>query len=443
MAYERNDGRDYRDYRGPDARGRGQDGGPDDRGFFERAGDEVRSWFGDEEAERRRRQDERYDERSDRGGAGYDRDTRYGGERYGSDRNPGSQGFGGRTTYGDRDYRGGRDENRDRGGYRPEPGQYARYQPGGYSAPTEYPSWARSNRDEGGRGGGYGGGNRYDPVSGRNDGGRQFTDDFSSEDRTRSSAGGYGSREAYRGGSGQDQDNGRYRGQDSYGSGHREAGRYGAGRSGSDRYGYDRDRRPSGDDDHGHYHDWRSQQIESFDRDYDEYRRENRSRFESEFATWRQTRQGQRDTLAKVKEHQEVVGSDGQHVGTVDHVRGDHLLLTKNDRDAGGHHHAIPGSWVQSVDDKVTLSKSAADAKREWREAEERGGLFGGDRDTGGSATRTGAAMSAGTASTGSTGGSAFGGLGSGTTSGSADRVTTTGNASGDTTTGQDGSGTR
>lgn len=102
------------------------------------------------------------------------------------------------------------------------------------------------------------------------------------------------------------------------------------------------ERYDSGTDDH--YGNWRRGQIASLDRDYDEYRRENRTKFENEFSSWRTNRQGQRDSLNKVEEHMDVVGSDGEHVGTVDKVRGDRILLTKNDRDAGGHHHSIPSS---------------------------------------------------------------------------------------------------
>lgn len=36
------------------------------------------------------------------------------------------------------------------------------------------------------------------------------------------------------------------------------------------------------DDDYG---SWRRSQIAAFDRDYEEYRRENRSKFENEFST--------------------------------------------------------------------------------------------------------------------------------------------------------------
>ncbi|MGP7796448.1 DUF2171 domain-containing protein [Sphingomonas sp. CLY1604] len=131
------------------------------------------------------------------------------------------------------------------------------------------------------------------------------------------------------------------------------------------------------------YHSWRRGQIQSLDRDYDEYRRENRSKFHNEFGTWRTNRQGQRDALNKVEEHMDVVGSDGEHVGTVDKVRGDRILLTKNDADAGGRHHSIPSSWLQTVDSKVTLSKSAADAKAAWRDEERSQALFGDDSDDG------------------------------------------------------------
>lgn len=132
------------------------------------------------------------------------------------------------------------------------------------------------------------------------------------------------------------------------------------------------------------YRSWRDRQIESLDRDYDEYRRENQSKFDQEFTGWRQTRQTQRSSLNQVREHQEVVGSDGQHVGTVDKVRGDRIILTKNDQDAGGHHHSIPCSWIQTVDDKVTISKTAEQAKSHWRDEEQRSALGSdGDRSDG------------------------------------------------------------
>jgi len=77
----------------------------------------------------------------------------------------------------------------------------------------------------------------------------------------------------------------------------------------------------------------------------------------------------------------EVVGTDGDHVGTVDKVRGDRIILTKDDSDAGGHHHSIPSRWIESVtDQKVTIRKTAEQAKAHWRD-EERSGAFFGEKD--------------------------------------------------------------
>jgi len=73
----------------------------------------------------------------------------------------------------------------------------------------------------------------------------------------------------------------------------------------------------------------------------------------------------------QIKEHAEVVGSDGQHVGTVDHMEGaDRIKLTKRDQDAQGQHHYIPLSWVKSVDGtQVRLVKTRDEAEREWQAA--------------------------------------------------------------------------
>jgi hypothetical protein len=130
-----------------------------------------------------------------------------------------------------------------------------------------------------------------------------------------------------------------------------------------------------GDDD---YHSWRASQIAALDRDYDEYRRENQQRFSNEFGTWRSERQTQRSSLARVTEHMDVVGSDGEHIGTVDKVRGDRIILTKSDPDAGGRHHSIPSRWIDRVDDRVIVRKTAEEAKAHWRD-EERSAFFGGD----------------------------------------------------------------
>lgn len=125
------------------------------------------------------------------------------------------------------------------------------------------------------------------------------------------------------------------------------------------------------------YRSWRDTQVSAFDRDYDEYRQENSQRFQSEFSAFRTERQTQRDSLTRVTEHMEVVGSDDEHVGTVDKVRGDRIILTKSDPDAGGHHHSIPSRWVSSVDGKVKLRKTASEAKQAWRDEEDKQAMFG------------------------------------------------------------------
>jgi hypothetical protein len=70
----------------------------------------------------------------------------------------------------------------------------------------------------------------------------------------------------------------------------------------------------------------------------------------------------------EIQEHMEVVGSDGKHVGTVDHMEGaDRIMLTKDDPKAGGRHHLISMDWVQYVDRQVHLNKPSKAATSEWQ----------------------------------------------------------------------------
>jgi hypothetical protein len=71
--------------------------------------------------------------------------------------------------------------------------------------------------------------------------------------------------------------------------------------------------------------------------------------------------------VAQIREHAEVVGSDGTHVGTVDHVDKGEIKLTKSDAASGGLHHFIPLDFVQSVTDGIVhLDRPAEEVKREW-----------------------------------------------------------------------------
>ncbi len=67
-----------------------------------------------------------------------------------------------------------------------------------------------------------------------------------------------------------------------------------------------------------------------------------------------------------IKERMEVVCSKGMHVGTVDHINGDQIKLTKSDSE-DGMHHLIPTSLVASVDAKVHLSKPCDEVKKIWK----------------------------------------------------------------------------
>ncbi|MEA3060949.1 MAG: hypothetical protein QOJ94_730 [Sphingomonadales bacterium] len=347
-------------------RWRGQDYDRDDRGFLDRAGDEVRSWFGDDEAERRREADQRRWEQEQRMSGRRDNDSRWG------DSGPGTLGGGGfGTGWGNQE---GRSWNRERPGER-----------GGYGA------YGGSRDDD--RGGG-GGERRY--ARGEREG--WFTDSEGGE-RGRRYGGAYGSAyegeapEFYRGsGFGGDYERGRrFDRVDAGSTGTHGAHPMSAPVSGGLGGGYGPQGQGSGDaareaailrgqggsgHHDPHYSEWRRRQIEDLDRDYDEYRREHQSRFEAEFGSWRSKRQGQRQALGRVSEHMEVVGSDGSHVGTVDKVRGDRILLTKSDPAAGGVHHSVPCSWVEKVDDKVMLDKSAEEATEAWRGEERGGALF-------------------------------------------------------------------
>ena len=67
-----------------------------------------------------------------------------------------------------------------------------------------------------------------------------------------------------------------------------------------------------------------------------------------------------------IKEHMEVVGSDGQHVGIVDHLDGDRVKLTHHDSQSDGKHHFLPISAIATVTEFVTLSMTKDEAESQW-----------------------------------------------------------------------------
>ena len=358
MAYDRHDTRDAPRDEGSrwssdryENRGGGRD--RDERGFFERAGDEVASWFGDEDAERRRREDRMREEREggwssqQRGSGGGDYDRGFARDRE-RERFTSSNRDRGGTWMGS-----GRDDDRgfrDRGWERGERSASER----------DYnPSWRRELG--GGRDRSLDRERSYRPMTG--DYGRSR--DRESEQFFAASGLGRGER-----GFGDYERQNRYErdrsdsewGRDPY----RQTSRAGT----SDWSDRSRHEDP-------HYSSWRSRHMSELDRDYDDYRRENQSRFEDDFADWRERRQQKRGLLGQIREHMEVVGNDEQHVGTVDRVAGDRVILTKSDPESGGVHHSLSCSEIDRVEgDRVILDCTAEQAKQRWRDESRSRALF-------------------------------------------------------------------
>ncbi|WP_061936901.1 DUF2171 domain-containing protein [Aureimonas sp. AU22] len=64
-----------------------------------------------------------------------------------------------------------------------------------------------------------------------------------------------------------------------------------------------------------------------------------------------------------IREHMDVIGADGTHVGTVDRVEEHRIKLTRRDSGEGthkGHHHYVPIGLVAEVEgERVRLSANA------------------------------------------------------------------------------------
>jgi len=352
MAYDRFD-RDERSRWSNDRFGRGRD----ERGFWDRASDEVASWFGDEYAERRRRHDSRMTD-NERNWRGNDRDWEQDRESarnqdrdYGQDRD--------RTFYGGG--RSDRDFNYDRGVFNRGGSSDRDYSPGArrdlVGARDDNRDWNR-NRSAG-----------PDRDSDRNRGVdrgyRPMTGDY---------------------GRGTNYESDQFFAASGYGAGVRGLGDYSRDWSRSEtQHGADQVRRTSfararpgdeGDFD-PHYRSWRDRHISDLDRDYDDYRRENQSRFENDFTTWREKRHHKRGLLSHIREHMEVVGDDDKHVGTVDRTVGDRIILTKSDPESGGAHHSLSCSEIDRIEgDKVILGCSADEARNRWRDESRSRALF-------------------------------------------------------------------
>jgi hypothetical protein len=72
--------------------------------------------------------------------------------------------------------------------------------------------------------------------------------------------------------------------------------------------------------------------------------------------------------LGNIRPQMEVVGADGEHLGTVDHVDHNRIKLRRNDPAAGGQHHWLAQETIASVDgNTVRLSVPAGQARQSWQ----------------------------------------------------------------------------
>lgn len=68
----------------------------------------------------------------------------------------------------------------------------------------------------------------------------------------------------------------------------------------------------------------------------------------------------------EIKEHMEVIGSDGEHVGTVDKLENNYIKLTRTDS-PDGKHHRINMDMVETIESgKLVLMQKAEEVRSNW-----------------------------------------------------------------------------
>jgi hypothetical protein len=68
----------------------------------------------------------------------------------------------------------------------------------------------------------------------------------------------------------------------------------------------------------------------------------------------------------QIKEHMEIVGNGGRHVGIIDRVEDGEIKLSKTAA-PDQLSHFLPVANVEYVDDRVHLNRSSIRAMAEWR----------------------------------------------------------------------------
>lgn len=83
--------------------------------------------------------------------------------------------------------------------------------------------------------------------------------------------------------------------------------------------------------------------------------------------------------LEDVREHMEVVGADGVHLGTVDRVEGKRIKLIRADSGVAHqeHHHYIPSGLVAAIEDGQVRLTARAGVVADLFEQEESGTPIG------------------------------------------------------------------
>ena len=80
-----------------------------------------------------------------------------------------------------------------------------------------------------------------------------------------------------------------------------------------------------------------------------------------------------------IREHMEVIGADGVHLGTVDRVEGNRIKLIRADSGIGHeeHHHFVPRGLVAEVEDNKVRLTARGDVVADLFEQEESGQPLG------------------------------------------------------------------
>jgi hypothetical protein len=65
----------------------------------------------------------------------------------------------------------------------------------------------------------------------------------------------------------------------------------------------------------------------------------------------------------QIQKHMDVVSSRNEPIGSVDHIQGSAVKLV---RDVLGQHHLVPLAWIDRIDEKIHLKRSAREVQRLW-----------------------------------------------------------------------------